>query len=61
VCGAVDSGQLDPDRLENYRRLLRELAFEQRKRDKSAAAGAKRQLKQMMRAQKALYRDRDRS
>jgi predicted GIY-YIG superfamily endonuclease len=41
--------------------LLRELAFEQRKRDKSAAAGAKRQLKQMMRAQKALYRDRDRS
>jgi ribosome biogenesis GTPase / thiamine phosphate phosphatase len=61
VCGAVDAGQLDPDRLENYRRLLRELAFEQRKRDKSAAAGAKRKLKQMMQAQKALYRDRDRS
>jgi ribosome biogenesis GTPase len=61
VYGAVDAGQLDPDRLENYRRLLRELAFEQRKRDKSAAAGAKRKLKQMMQAQKALYRDRDRS
>jgi ribosome biogenesis GTPase / thiamine phosphate phosphatase len=58
---AIAAGQLDPDRLENYRRLRRELAFEERKRDKSAAASAKRKLKQMMQAQKALYRERDRS
>jgi ribosome biogenesis GTPase / thiamine phosphate phosphatase len=61
VWAAVDAGRLDPDRLENYRRLLRELAFERRKRDKAAAAEAKRKLKRMMQAQKALYRDRDRS
>jgi ribosome biogenesis GTPase len=57
---AIETGRLDPDRLENYRRLRRELAFEERKRDKSVAAAAKRKLKQMMQAQKALYRDRDR-
>jgi ribosome biogenesis GTPase len=60
VAAAIAAGSLDPDRLENYRRLGRELAFEERKRDKSAAAAAKRRLKQMMQAQKALYRDRDR-
>jgi ribosome biogenesis GTPase / thiamine phosphate phosphatase len=61
VGAAIAAGRLEPDRLENYRRLRRELAFEERKRDKSAAAAAKRKLKQMMQAQKALYRERDRS
>jgi ribosome biogenesis GTPase len=61
VSRAMGAGGLDPDRLENYHRLRRELAFEERKRDKSVAAAAKRKLKQMMQAQKALYRDRDRS
>jgi ribosome biogenesis GTPase len=60
VASAIEAGRMHRDRLENYQRLRRELAFEQRKRDKSAAA-AKRKLKQMMQAQKALYRDRDRS
>jgi ribosome biogenesis GTPase / thiamine phosphate phosphatase len=60
VTGAAEAGRLDPDRLEHYRRLRRELAFENRKRDKAAAADAKRRLKQMMQAQKALYRDRER-
>jgi ribosome biogenesis GTPase / thiamine phosphate phosphatase len=60
VGSAIETGRLDPDRVENYHRLRRELAFEERKRNKSVAAAAKRTLKQMMQAQKALYRDRDR-
>jgi len=61
VLGAVEEGTLDADRLESYRRLLREAAFEERKQDKSAAAEHKRKWKQLHQAQKALYRDRDRS
>ena len=61
VTDAVAGGRLDPDRLENYRRLLREAAFEERKRDKSAAAAEKRRWKQIHQAAKRLYRDRDRS
>jgi len=57
---AVDAGQLEPDRLEHYRRLGREAAFEARKRDKSLAAEQKRRWKQVHQAQRALYRDRDR-
>jgi ribosome biogenesis GTPase / thiamine phosphate phosphatase len=61
VRAAVERGGLDPDRLENYERMLRELAFERAKHDKAAAASAKRGLKRMMRAQKSLYRERGRS
>jgi len=61
VAEAVADGRLDADRLSNYRHLLREAAFEDRKRDKAAAANAKRRLKQVGQAMKALYRDRDRS
>ena len=61
VAAAVAAGALDPDRLVSYHRLVRELAFEERKHDKAAAAGQKRRLKQMMKAAKALYRDRERS
>jgi len=57
---AVDEGRLDADRLENYRRLGREAAFEARKRDAGAAAAEKRRWKQIHQAQKKLYRDRDR-
>jgi ribosome biogenesis GTPase len=60
VAAAVESGRLDPDRLEHYRRLGREAAFEERKRDKAAAANTKRRWKQIHRAQKAMYRDRNR-
>jgi ribosome biogenesis GTPase len=60
VAAAVESGRLDPDRLEHYRRLGREAAFEERKRDKAAAANTKQRWKQMHRAQKAMYRDRNR-
>ena len=44
VLSAVATGELDADRLENYRRLLREVAFEERKRDKSAAADLKAEM-----------------
>jgi ribosome biogenesis GTPase len=60
VAAAVESGRLDPDRLEHYRRLGREAAFEERKRDKAAAANTKQRWRQMHRAQKAMYRDRNR-
>jgi ribosome biogenesis GTPase len=60
VAAAVADGRLDTDRLENYRRLVREAAFEDRKRDKAAAAEHKRKWKQLHQAAKALYRDRDR-
>ena len=59
VAAAVESGRLDPDRLEHYRRLGREAAFEERKRDK-AAANTKRRWKQIHKEQKRLSRDRDR-
>jgi ribosome biogenesis GTPase len=60
VLGAVAAGRLDADRLEHYRRLGREAAFEERKRDNAAAANTKRRWKQIIQAQKALYKDRDR-
>jgi ribosome biogenesis GTPase / thiamine phosphate phosphatase len=60
VRAAVDSGRLDADRLENYRRLGREAAFEERKRNKAAASEEKRRWKQIHQAQRALYKDRDR-
>jgi ribosome biogenesis GTPase / thiamine phosphate phosphatase len=60
VVEALDTGRLDPDRLANYQRLLRETAFENRKHDKAAAAETKRRWKQLHKAQRALYRDRNR-
>jgi ribosome biogenesis GTPase len=60
VRAAVESGRLDPDRLENFQRLGREAAYEARKHDKAAAAEHKRRWKQLGQAQKAMYRDRDR-
>jgi ribosome biogenesis GTPase len=61
VVDAVQRGALARDRLESFRRLQREAAFEDRKHDKAAAAEHKRRWKQVHQAQKALYRDRDRS
>jgi ribosome biogenesis GTPase / thiamine phosphate phosphatase len=60
VLRAVADGQLDEDRLANYRRLARETAFEERKRDKAGAAELKRRWKQSTKAARAMYRDRDR-
>jgi ribosome biogenesis GTPase len=60
VIAAVAAGQLDHDRLANYKRLLREAAFEARKRDKAGAADEKRRWKQLTKAARAMYRDRNR-
>lgn len=60
VLGAVAEGTLDLGRLDHYRRLAREAAFEERKRNPSAAAEQKRQWKRIHQAQKILYRDRGR-
>ncbi len=60
VLEAVSDGRLGIERLESFRRLGAEAAFEARKHDKAAAADAKRRWKQLSQAQKALYRQRDR-
>jgi ribosome biogenesis GTPase / thiamine phosphate phosphatase len=60
VLEAVSSGTLDASRLEHYRRLLREAAFEERKRDKSAAAEEKRRWKRINQSMKERYRERER-
>jgi ribosome biogenesis GTPase len=60
VLAAVADGALDANRLEHYRQLLREAAFEEAKRDKATAANVKRRWKQLAKAQRAMYRDRNR-
>jgi ribosome biogenesis GTPase len=60
VVKAIAAGALDVARLNHYRHLLREAAFEERKRDKAAAAQEKRRWKQITQAQRARYRERDR-
>jgi ribosome biogenesis GTPase / thiamine phosphate phosphatase len=61
VVEAVEEGRLDADRLENFHRLVREAAYEARKHDKAAAANVKRRWKQIHKAARAMYRDRERS
>ena len=60
MLSALAEGRLDADRLEHYRQLMREMAYEERRRDKAAAAEHKRRWKQLHQAQKALYKDRKR-
>jgi ribosome biogenesis GTPase len=59
VAEAIAEGRLDADRLANYQRLRREVAFEDRKHDKAAMANVKRRWKQIHKAQRAFYRDRN--
>lgn len=60
VLAAVAEGRLAAERLEHFRHLGREIAFEERKRDKSAAAAEKKKWKKIHQANKQLYKDRDR-
>jgi ribosome biogenesis GTPase len=60
VRAAVDDRSLGADRLEHYRHLLREAAFEAEKHDQALANEKKRLWKRLTRAQRSLYRDRDR-
>ncbi len=60
VLAAVERGELALERLEHFRHLGREIAFEERKRDKAAAAAQKKQWKKVHQAAKQLYKERDR-
>jgi ribosome biogenesis GTPase len=60
VSEAVDAGTLAADRVEHYRHLAREAAFELRKRDKAAAAEEKKKIKRGAQHLKAMYRLRER-
>jgi len=57
---AVDAGRLDADRLDNYHRLAREAAYEERRRDKALAANVKRRWKQVHKAHRRMQRERGR-
>ena len=61
VLAAVERGELSAERLDHFRHLGREIAFEERKRDKSAAAEEKRRWKKIHQAAKVMYRERDRN
>ena len=56
VLARVAAGAIAADRLEHYRTMVREMAFEERKRDKAASANAKRRWKQIHKAQRDIYR-----
>ena len=60
VLAAVERGELGAERLDHFRHLGREIAFEERKRNKSAAAAEKRRWKKIHQDAKAMYRNRDR-
>ena len=60
VRDAIDRGALLAARFEHYDQLQREAAYEARRRDKGAAAAQKQRVKTIMRAQRALRRDRER-
>ena len=59
VLAAMEEGTLDRERLDHYRQLGREIAVDEAKRNKAAAADQKRRVKRVHKAQKTFYRDRD--
>src|SRR6266568_4959490 len=58
VQAALSAGTLDPARLENRRKLLREQEFLRRKMDPEARQVEKQRIKQLMREVRQIYRDR---
>jgi len=56
---AVEDGALDPMRLENWRKVLREQEFLRRKIDLEARQNAKRRIKQIMKDVRRMYRERN--
>ena len=56
---AMDAGELEIARIENWRKLQRELAFLRRKVDPEAGRNEKQRLKQLMRGVNKMYRDRE--
>jgi ribosome biogenesis GTPase len=61
VKAAVESGALPADRYEAYLKLRKEMAYLRRKVDPVADAANKRRWKNIHRAAKAIYRDREKS
>ncbi len=61
VQAAIDAGALDVARLENWRKLQRELAFLKRKTDPEAGHSEKQRIKRLMRGVNKMYRDREKS
>lgn len=59
VIAAVEDGELEPERLENRRKLLREQAFLHRKLDKGAEAENRAKMKVLHRAVRQMYRQRE--
>jgi ribosome biogenesis GTPase len=59
VLEAIADGALDPDRMTNYRKLKRELAFLERRRDPAALAELRKRWKRAHKAQKLLYKSKD--
>ena len=59
VQGAIEEGALDTARLENWRKLQRELAFLKRKVDPEASHHEKQRIKQLMRGVNKMFRDRE--
>jgi len=60
VRGAVESGTLDPERLESFHKLGREEKFVAAKQDAAVRAEQTKALKQLMKRQNRFYRDRGR-
>lgn len=58
VMAAIEAGVLDMGRLENWRKLQRELEFLRRKLDPEARQNEKQRIKQLMRGVNKMYRDR---
>lgn len=58
VQDAIEAGALDVARLENWRKLQRELEFLRRKTDPEARQDEKQRIKQLMRGVNKMYRDR---
>lgn len=59
VQSAIDTGELARARLENWRKLQRELAFLKRKVDPQATHNEKQRVKQTMRGMRQMYRDKE--
>ena len=54
VIEALESGELDKDRFDNYRKLRRELAYQERKMDMNAARARNQRLRQISKISKSL-------
>lgn len=59
VQDALTSGALEPGRLENWRKLKRELEFQRRKIDPEAQKNQKQRVKRLMRGVRQMYRARE--